>query len=345
MNLMTCDTVYFGGMQYHMRVIPHQMPFFNPTLLLNSESLQHLTQMRSSAAHAASFDETRRRGYANLEGKIRMFLRMASAVILLEATTVTAGADTWTSPRPTAFSGPYAGASIGGVRTDGRATLGPTASPTGIVDRDLELGIFPLRRAGTDTAAGGGLTLGYDMQRDRFVVGVALGLNVGRFSAENTLFGIDPAPFGFNAGQHPFGETKTTTRYGTRIGGLATVLARAGVVADRTLFYFTGGLAAGRVRNRFGLRIENLQVNLPDAQDGVYSNSWSESGTRVGYAVGGGIEHRISPRTSLQLELLHFDLRDVTVQARDPANFGGESIGYRFRNSGQVARVSINFRF
>ncbi|HEX2829614.1 MAG TPA: outer membrane beta-barrel protein [Burkholderiales bacterium] len=321
------------------------MPFFNPTLLLNSESLEHLTQMRPSAAHTASFHQTRRRGHANREGKIRMFLRMASAVILLEATAVAAGADTGPSPRPAAFSGPYAGASIGGVRTDGRATLASTASPAGVIDRDVTLGIFPSRQAGADTTAGGGLTLGYDMQRDRFVGGVALGLNFGRFSAENTMFGVDPAPFGFGAGQNPFGQSETTTRYGTRIGGLATMLARAGVVADRTLFYVTGGLAAGRVRNRFDLRIGNLQLPLPDAPNGVYSNSWSESGTRLGYAVGGGVEHRISTRTSLQLEFLHFDLRDVTVQARDPANFGGESIAYRFRNSGQVARIAINFRF
>ena len=274
-----------------------------------------------------------------------MFLRMALAVILLAATAVRAGADTWTGPGPAAFSGPYAGVSIGAARTDGRATLGSTTSPAGVIDRDVALGIFPLGRSGADTAAGGGLTLGYDMQHDRFVGGVALGLNVGRKSAENTSFGIDPAPFGFGAGQHPFGGSETTTRYGTRIGGLATVLARAGVVTDQTLFYVTGGLAAGRVRNRFDLRIGNLQVPLPDAPNGVYSNSWSESGTRFGYAVGGGIEHRISPRTSLQFELLHFDLRDVTVQAQDPANFGGESITYRFRNSGQVARVGIIFRF
>jgi outer membrane immunogenic protein len=320
------------------------MRVFYPTLLLNSEALEH-TAVRLAAAHAASFHETCRRGHAAHEGKIRMFLPMASAVILLAGTAVTAGADTGTSPRPAAFSGPYAGASIAGSRIDGRATLASTASPAGVIDRDVALGIFPARQAGADTAAGGGLTLGYDMQRDRFVGGVALGVNFGRFSAENATFGVDPAPFGFGAGQNPFGQSETTTRYGTRIDGLATVLARAGVVADRTLFYVTGGLAAGRVRNRFDLRIGNLGVPLPDAQGGVYSNSWSESGTRLGYAVGGGIEHRISPRTSLQLELLHFDLRDVTVQAQDPSNFGGERIDYRFRNSGQVARVGIIFRF
>jgi outer membrane immunogenic protein len=320
------------------------MPFFNPTLLPNSESLEHLTPMRPSAVRTASFRETRR-GRANREGKIRIFLGMASAVILLEATAVAAGADSWPSPGPAAFSGPYAGASIAGVRTDGRATLASTASPAGVIDRDVALGIFPLRSADADIRAGGALTLGYDMRRDRFVGGLALGLNLGRFSAENSLFGVDPAPFGFGAGQNPFGQSETTTGYGTRIDGLATMLARAGVVADRTLFYVTGGLAAGRVRNRFDVRIANLQINLPDAQNGVYSNSWSETGTRLGYAVGGGIEHRISPRTSLQLEFLHFDLRDVTVQARDPANFGGESISYRFRNSGQVARVGIIFRF
>ena len=270
---------------------------------------------------------------------------MASAVILLEATAVAAGEDIWPSPRPDAFSGPYAGASIGGGRTDGRATLGPTASPSGVIDRDVALGVFPQRASGADTAAVGGLTLGYDIQRDRFVGGVALGLNVGRFSADNTAFGVDPAPFGFGAGQNPFGQSETTTGYGTRIRGLTTLLARAGVVADGTLFYVTGGLAGGSVRNRFDLRIANLQIPLPDVRNGVYSNSWSDTGTRFGYAVGGGIEHRISPRTSLQLELVHFDLRDVTVQARDPANFGGESIGYRFRNSGQVVRIGVNFRF
>ena len=265
--------------------------------------------------------------------------------MLLQATAVTAGDDTWHSPRSAAFSGPYAGASIGAARTDGRATLASTTSPTGVIDRDVALGVFPVRASGGDVDAGGGLTLGYDMQRDRFVGGIALGLNLGSFSADNTAFGVDPAPFGFGAGQNPFGQSATTTGFGTRIRGLTTLLARAGVVADRTLFYVTGGLAAGSVRNRFDLRIENLQIPLPDVRNGVYSNSWSETGTRFGYAVGGGIEHRLSPRTSLQLEVFHFDLRDVTVRASDPANFGGESISYRFRNSGQVARVGINFRF
>src|SRR5689334_9450664 len=124
--------------------------------------------MRSSVVHTASFDETRRRGHAKRQ-KMPMFLGVASAVLLLEAAAATAAADTVSSPRAGAFSGPYVGASISGVRSDGRATLGSTASPTGVIDRDVALGILPRRPDGADTDAGGGLTLGYDMQRDRFV--------------------------------------------------------------------------------------------------------------------------------------------------------------------------------
>ena len=66
---------------------------------------------------------------------------------------------------------------------------------------------------------------------------------------------------------------------------------------------------------------------------------------RYGTVFGVGLERRITKRMSLKAEVLRFDLQDVTIQARDPVVFPGESIDYRFGNSGTLARIGLNFSF
>ena len=134
----------------------------------------------------------------------------------------------------------------------------------------------------------------------------------------------------------PFPGVSTNTNYSTDFGFLGTLRARAGYSFGDTLIFGTLGLAAGQVRNRFELSLVEI---------GYTSPNWSGSGTRMGYAAGIGIEHRVTSKVSLRFETLYVDLADRTVRGVDSAAFAGESISYRFSNDLIVSRFGLSIRF
>src|SRR5262245_46933867 len=88
----------------------------------------------------------------------------------------------------------------------------------------------------------------------------------------------------------PTGIPVTTTT-STTVDKFGTLRPRLGLAWDRTLIYATGGLAWGRVGHVMMFDISGIGT----AVDHV-------SGTQVGYAVGGGIEHAFTPRVSIKVE-------------------------------------------
>ena len=54
---------------------------------------------------------------------------------------------------------------------------------------------------------------------------------------------------------------------------------------------------------------------------------------------------QVSGRFSAKVEVLGYDLSDVTVRASDPVVFPGQTIDYSFDNSGVVARIGLNYGF
>lgn len=133
-----------------------------------------------------------------------------------------------------------------------------------------------------------------------------------------------------------FNGVNTITGYDTEMDAFGTLRLRAGYALGRTLVFASGGLAAGRIENRFSLTLPELGYASPD---------WSEEGLRWGYAVGAGVEREVAEALSVRVELLHYDLRDTTVYASDPTTFPGQTIAYEFSNSGQIARIGIVKRF
>jgi outer membrane immunogenic protein len=227
------------------------------------------------------------------------------------------------------WSGPYAGVSLGVARSDGEAVRGEYDGF--IISRDVEYGLIPPRIDGAETALIGGGTLGYNMQRGAAVTGIELDVSFLNQDIRHDFSRIDPATSG------PFAGVETNTRYETDFGFLASLRLRAGWTRAQNLFYLTGGLAAAQVRNRLGLSLPNFGPG--------YSNSWSESGMRIGYVVGAGLERAVGERMSVKVEVLHFDLEDVTVRAEDRAVFDDNRFDYRFKNNGQVLRLGLNMPF
>ncbi len=257
-----------------------------------------------------------------------------AAVALMVATPVVAQSPFAPAPASVDWTGGFVGITAGGARSTGEATRG--AYGGALLTLDVSNGLFPGSIDDAETGAIAGFGFGYDRQSGTLVTGVELDLSLSSLDVENGFSRIDPNP------NFPFTGVTTITGYHTDLNGLATARLRVGYAQGRSLVYATGGLAAGRVENRFTLDIPDF----PAVAGGPYSSpDWRESGTRLGYVVGAGYERMVGTRLSAKVEVLHYDLADVTVRGSDPATFPGETINYKFDNSGVVGRFGLSFRF
>jgi len=151
----------------------------------------------------------------------------------------------------------------------------------------------------------GGGQVGVNWQRGNFVYG---------FEAD--ISGLS-GPGSSTAGYYTGG-------YSNQINWLATFRGRAGLAVNDTLVYATFGLAVGGVENK-----------LPSYFSG-YGNS---SSTRVGWVVGGGVEHMWNQNWTVGLEALFVDLGSYTYSGKN---------GY-FRNTvsnqAVIGRFKMNYKW
>lgn len=226
------------------------------------------------------------------------------------------------------WDGFYAGAVAGLATSKGRADLGAHSGV--LIPLDVANGLFPRSISHMNESLTGGITAGYNIQRGAFVGGIEADISFADFKIRHTMSRLDPNPF------PPFTGQVTNSAFHTDYGALATLRVRAGVALDRTLIYATGGLAAGKVTNRFSIGLPGLGYASPD---------WSTSKVRYGYAIGAGVEHKLTENVSMKLEGLFVDLQDAVVTGTDPVTFPGERLSYRFRNDMIVGRLGLNVAF
>jgi outer membrane immunogenic protein len=121
----------------------------------------------------------------------------------------------------------------------------------------------------------GGAQLGYNFQRDRFVLGV-----------EVDLGGMD-----INGSKAPAGLAGARAKIGS--GFYGDVTGRLGVVAGQALFYTKGGFAWYDGAARF--------------TDSGHTSSVTSTDTFAGWTAGGGVEYMLRPNWSLKAEYMHYD--------------------------------------
>jgi outer membrane immunogenic protein len=136
----------------------------------------------------------------------------------------------------------------------------------------------------------GGLQLGYNWQMSsRWLLGVEADIQITGESKSNDW--TAPAVVSTVAGvpNIPAGAANNKWKF----PWFGTLRGRIGYSPDNWLFYFTGGLAYGQTKS---------EVTAPG---GV---ALSESSTRTGWTLGGGIEAPVAQRWTAKVEYLYVDL-------------------------------------
>jgi len=178
-----------------------------------------------------------------------------------------------------------------------------------------------------DESASFGVHVGYDYQIDRFVLGFLLDINKLDISQEQSGFSSTPAFY-------------TEQR---ELDFLATGRLRAGyLITDRFLAYVTGGIAYGDVDYNY----------LTDTPATVRSRGGSSGSDDLGYAVGAGLEARITQSISMTVEYLYTDLGegDFVTNLSGPAAFSGRAASTDSRGSDRdfdfhTVQVKLSYRF
>jgi len=164
-----------------------------------------------------------------------------------------------------------------------------------------------------------GGTLGYNWQTGPVVFGLETDLSWA--SIKGSTSGTDPASGNTCGGSPPNCDSKITT--------LGTVRGRLGYAWQNLLPYVTGGLA---------------YANVHGSEGDVAANGAFGSGSKwvAGWTVGGGLEGIIAPNWTAKLEYLYVNLGS---RAGFTDTNGGVLVAQSLRETAQVVRVGINYRF
>ena len=122
---------------------------------------------------------------------------------------------------------------------------------------------------------------------------------------------------------------------------LFTARPRLGLAFDNWLLYVTGGMAVTNVETRFHFTDTFATANA----------SGSDSDTKVGWTLGGGVEFGITRNWSVRAEYLYVDFGTVSFNSHNLTAFT-PSIAFpanQFKHSADlqthIARAAVNFRF
>ena len=108
----------------------------------------------------------------------------------------------------------------------------------------------------------------------------------------------------------------------------ADLRARFGMAFDRFLPYVTGGVVFADLTNK-----------LSDT-DNTPPLPVSRGSEATGWTIGAGAEYAIDNHWSVKAEYLYMQFPDVTKSVTDGATYA-----FKFKDSAQLARVGLNYRF
>lgn len=266
--------------------------------------------------------------------------RLIAATILLASVSVAHGADlpqllpAKAAPiaiQPTYYNwaGLYIGGNVGyGMNFNDLGVSGNNANSATVV----ATGIIPSTLKTDPHGWLGGGTVGYNFTQGPWVYGLETDLQIAgiKGDASQTLTG---APVGIPASLTVTGHSE--------LDWFGTFRGRFGIAPydGTTLFYATGGLAYGGVKTSLNA---NLVLPAPVAPVNVIV----QDGTKIGWTVGGGIEHVLwSSKWTVKAEYLFVDLGNDGASVASTVNGTPFSFTGNQPEQFHIVRVGANYRF
>lgn len=174
----------------------------------------------------------------------------------------------------------------------------------------------------------GGLQAGYNWQFDNNVV---LGAE-----ADISFGSISKSWEGKN-----YNNAVHSRYYGKdKIGTQGTLRARLGYAADRFMPYVTGGLAIAETKHTLGCSVA-INSNSNGCAIGEFETSKSK--TKVGYAVGAGVEYAVTNNWTIKTEYLYTDLGKTKMKLHD-INYPNAA-ERKFKMHSNEIRFGVNYKF
>jgi outer membrane immunogenic protein len=233
---------------------------------------------------------------------------------------------------PCVWCGWYIGLNAGWVGSTGN-NFSNTGTDTGVggVGFALAAGVIPGTVSTSLSGFIGGGQVGYNWQTGIWLVGLE-----GDFdgvSAKKTTTLVIPGSVVF---------APISTIYTRQLDWLSTIRGRVGVVASPdVLLYVTGGVAIGEVKT--GNAFICAFCAPPASTESTTANT--NTSTRAGGTVGGGIEWMIAPHWSIKAEYLYANLgRTNSTITYVYAPFTS-TLTSSVRNSYNIARAGVNWHF
>jgi outer membrane immunogenic protein len=179
----------------------------------------------------------------------------------------------------------------------------------------------------------GGIQAGRNWQNGNLVYGIEA--DFGSFNVNASRSATDVYPVNAPAGGVGAG-TAFTISNSVDTDWLFTARGRFGWAASNWLLFATGGLAMSRVA------VTNTY------SDGFASTTASETKTKVGWTVGGGLEYALTRNWSIKGEYLYVNLGSVSVlgNVANPNDVGyANALRIATELTAHIARLGANFRF
>lgn len=234
---------------------------------------------------------------------------------------------------PPQWTGFYIGVNVGGVWGNFDPRTSTVFSPVGYFDPP---NVPAINAAGQQSIKPsgfvGGAQAGYNWQAGSFLLGGELDIQSFHLSGSASTNAVYPsvAPANFTI------NSSASTDW------LFTARPRVGFVSDGWLLYATGGLAVTELHGNFSF---TDSFAPPD----MFAEAASISKTKVGYAVGAGVETRLWQGWSLKAEYLFvsFGSESVTALGTTPFTIGFGSNNNPFTHSidlkANIVRLGLNY--
>lgn len=235
------------------------------------------------------------------------------------------------------WTGFYVGGNVGGAWSAGDVdyTVPPALTGAAVDTPAGDAGLAALAGAHTHVSGSGftgGVQAGYNWQFNNIVVGAEVDFNalsLNNSSDQQALSGT----------LVPWVDSIHTS---IKTDWLLTARPRLGVAWNQVLLYATGGLAVTE-RKTFQSQFNTEGTTL------FYSESVSNSETRAGWVVGGGLEYAWSNHWSVKGEYLYADFGSVSSTGMTNPNFitipRFISFTHTFDLHANIARAGINYKF